>query len=148
MGQVQITPADVCSMKLGELHAPKRSDGMFCAHGATPHIDACGVSIDCPSLASSHQIRARIADLTALPISFSLFYVCLLFGVSLSTTAAQGDSGGGMLCMFNGSLAIVGIVSYGLTCGTPGMPGVYTEVAHHLDFIASVLNWVSAKALR
>lgn len=52
----------------------------------------------------------------------------------------QGDSGGGMLCMFNKTLAIVGIISYGLECGKSGMPGVYTEVTHHIDFIASVIN--------
>lgn len=45
-----------------------------------------------------------------------------------------------MLCMVEDKLAIVGIVSYGLTCGKSGMPGVYTEVTHHVDFLAKVLT--------
>lgn len=52
----------------------------------------------------------------------------------------QGDSGGAMLCMVNYTLVIVGIVSYGMTCGASGMPGVYTEVTHHIDFIAQALG--------
>ncbi|XP_011863618.1 PREDICTED: trypsin-3-like [Vollenhovia emeryi] len=45
--------------------------------------------------------------------------------------ACQGDSGGGMVC--NGILT--GIVSGGIGCAQPMLPGVYADVFHYLDWI-------------
>lgn len=45
IAQVQTTPIELCIAKLGEYNAPKRSEGLYCAHGANPNIDACGVSL-------------------------------------------------------------------------------------------------------
>ncbi|XP_029171797.1 melanization protease 1-like isoform X2 [Nylanderia fulva] len=51
-----------------------------------------------------------------------------------------GDSGGPLqaLGIYNGNARIVqyGVVSYGVKeCGTAGIPGVYTSVAHYVDWI-------------
>lgn len=44
-----------------------------------------------------------------------------------------------MVCVHNRQLKVVGITSYGLDCGVNNMPGVYTSVVHHVDFIRDVI---------
>lgn len=50
----------------------------------------------------------------------------------------QGDSGGGLIC--NNQLA--GVVSFGVGCGQPRFPGVYTDVSMYSDFIDFSLEYV------
>ena len=45
--------------------------------------------------------------------------------------ACEGDTGGPLVV--NGIL--VGIVSWGIGCGQPGFPGVYTDVAALRSFV-------------
>lgn len=47
----------------------------------------------------------------------------------------KGDSGSGLFCIHNRILAIVGLITYGLGCGIKDMPGAYTSVIYHADFI-------------
>ncbi|XP_015592174.1 proclotting enzyme isoform X2 [Cephus cinctus] len=50
--------------------------------------------------------------------------------------SCQGDSGGPLLHQLgNGRWVNIGIVSWGIRCGEPGHPGVYTRVNHYLDWI-------------
>jgi len=46
-----------------------------------------------------------------------------------------GDIGGPLTTEVRGLRYLAGIGSWGFGCGAPGFPGVYTEVAHHVDFI-------------
>ncbi|XP_011872054.1 PREDICTED: proclotting enzyme-like [Vollenhovia emeryi] len=50
--------------------------------------------------------------------------------------ACQGDSGGPLLHQLaNGRWVSIGIVSWGIRCGEPGYPGIYTRVSSYLDWI-------------
>ncbi|XP_037026767.1 trypsin-2-like [Bradysia coprophila] len=51
--------------------------------------------------------------------------------------SCQGDSGGGLYC----GNYVVGIVSFGATCGDARFPGVYTSIAAYNDWIDSTLVW-------
>ncbi|EDV43928.1 uncharacterized protein Dana_GF16274 [Drosophila ananassae] len=67
----------------------------------------------------------------------------LCVGSEMARDTCNGDSGGPLLmyhkdfpCMYN----VIGITSAGLSCGTPGIPGVYTRVFPYLDWITQTLS--------
>ncbi|CAD7011602.1 unnamed protein product [Ceratitis capitata] len=49
--------------------------------------------------------------------------------------SCQGDSGGPLAGYLRGRLVLVGIVSFGVGCGRPNYPGIYTRVAEYVDWI-------------
>ena len=52
--------------------------------------------------------------------------------------SCSGDSGGPMLSseLNNGRWSVIGITSFGVKCGDPRFPGVYTRVDQYLDWIS------------
>lgn len=52
----------------------------------------------------------------------------------------QGDSGGPLTHNVDGRWTLIGLTSFGEGCARPGFPGIYTDVGHHLNWIASVLS--------
>ncbi|KAK7067382.1 Trypsin-2 [Halocaridina rubra] len=58
---------------------------------------------------------------------------------------SKGDSGGPLVCCENStsdiaSCRLSGVTSWGIGCATRGIPGVYTEVAHYIDWIKSSIK--------
>ncbi|CAG0915636.1 unnamed protein product [Notodromas monacha] len=49
--------------------------------------------------------------------------------------ACQGDSGGPLVIKEGGRVYLVGIVSVGVGCARPLLPGVYTKISSYIDWI-------------
>lgn len=50
--------------------------------------------------------------------------------------ACQGDSGGPLMVQSRSKQwTLIGVISWGIKCGEPGFPGIYTRITHFLDYI-------------
>ncbi|XP_049780294.1 trypsin alpha-like isoform X1 [Schistocerca cancellata] len=67
----------------------------------------------------------------------------LCAGGEWNKDSCQGDSGGPLVC--NGTLA--GVVSFGVSCGLPRFPGVYTDVSKYVDFLNYSLTRAGAASV-
>uniref|UniRef100_A0ABK0LFZ0 Serine protease 41 n=1 Tax=Rattus norvegicus TaxID=10116 RepID=A0ABK0LFZ0_RAT len=56
-----------------------------------------------------------------------------------SADTCSGDSGGPLVCNMDGLWYQIGIVSRGVGCGRPKLPGIYTNVSHHYDWIKTMM---------
>ncbi|XP_043923925.1 acrosin-like [Protopterus annectens] len=59
-----------------------------------------------------------------------------------SVDACRGDSGGPLSCFdYNDKkFFLVGVTSWGIGCGTPGFPGIYTNISDYKEWIEAKLK--------
>ncbi|GFS39960.1 phenoloxidase-activating factor 2 [Nephila pilipes] len=77
---------------------------------------------------------------TNLGPDFKLHPGFLCAGGEAGKDACTGDGGSPLVCTSNGLWYVVGLVSWGIGCGQPGVPGVYVNVLYYTDWINSILR--------
>ncbi|XP_077562174.1 proclotting enzyme-like isoform X3 [Haemaphysalis longicornis] len=60
--------------------------------------------------------------------------------VNATKDSCQGDSGGPLLLPHQRRYYVIGIVSSGKDCATPGFPGIYTRVSSYLDWLRNAMG--------
>ncbi|UYV65446.1 CLIPA10 [Cordylochernes scorpioides] len=54
--------------------------------------------------------------------------------------ACTGDGGSPLVCERGGVYHVAGLVSWGIGCGQPGVPGIYVDVAYYRQWIEAVTS--------
>ncbi|XP_077485203.1 transmembrane protease serine 9-like [Amblyomma americanum] len=82
-------------------------------------------------------------------VPISSVYLCAGDGNGRQDSC-QGDSGGPLVLPDEGRFFLIGVVSFGKRCATPGYPGVYTRLTEFLPWLSErlqMLLWLLVAAL-
>jgi secreted trypsin-like serine protease len=111
-----------------QLSAPK----MRLQEGVVPVVDTVSCQQQIDSLVETYGLSAAYGSVRISPDA----QVCAGAG---TTDSCQGDSGGPLAYRdFDGPPVQVGVVSWGLGCGRPESPGIYTRVSAYAGWISGV----------
>jgi len=79
---------------------------------------------------------------TRLGVNYRLHPGMICAGGEEGKDSCKGDGGGPLSCAGrDGRYYLGGLVSWGIGCGTPGIPGVYVNVAYYRNWISSIINF-------
>ncbi|KAK7069486.1 CLIP domain-containing serine protease [Halocaridina rubra] len=89
----------------------------------------------------SHQHCESALKRTRLGHGFTLHEGMMCAGGEEAVDTCTGDGGGPLVCLGpDGSARLAGLVSWGIGCGTNGIPGVYVDVSYYMDWILAYLR--------
>ncbi|XP_067003466.2 phenoloxidase-activating factor 2 isoform X2 [Anabrus simplex] len=88
----------------------------------------------------SREICQRRLRRTFLGRSFRLHKSFMCAGGESQMDTCQGDGGSPLVCNYKDYYFQAGIVSWGIGCGVPRLPGVYTDVTLYRDWIKEALD--------
>lgn len=73
---------------------------------------------------------------------FRLSEGALCAGGEEGRDTCEGDGGGPLVCAAGpgGAYQLAGLVSWGIGCGRPGVPGVYVDVSYYADWIHDITS--------
>ncbi|XP_054718614.1 uncharacterized protein LOC129228011 [Uloborus diversus] len=93
--------------------------------------------VDIPML--SHRDCEHRLKQTRLGRSYQLHPGFLCAGGEPGKDACTGDGGSPLVCDKDGTWKVAGLVSWGIGCGQPGVPGIYVNIAKYRSWIDTVI---------
>ncbi|RWS06563.1 hypothetical protein B4U79_12276 [Dinothrombium tinctorium] len=94
--------------------------------------------VDVPII--QHNECENVLKKTRLGPYYQLHPGFLCAGGEPGKDACEGDGGSPLVCDAGGIWKIAGLVSWGIGCGQPGVPGVYVNVAFYRDWIENMMQ--------
>ncbi|XP_021707808.1 serine protease 29 isoform X3 [Aedes aegypti] len=84
------------------------------------------------------QTALRTTRLGSTFVLDATSFVCA--GGEAGKDACTGDGGSPLVCSLGGRYFVVGLVAWGIGCGTSNIPGVYVNVASYVPWITSTVS--------
>ena len=61
----------------------------------------------------------------------------------------QGDSGGALVSEYDQNMVMVGVMSGGIGCGLPNLPGIYTSISSYVQWITETISqWNTGSSIQ
>lgn len=72
---------------------------------------------------------------------FRLYDGAMCAGGEVGRDTCEGDGGGPLVCAGpGGAFQLAGLVSWGIGCGRPGVPGVYVDVPYYVQWLEEIMS--------
>lgn len=94
--------------------------------------------VDLPML--SHRDCEHRLRQTRLGPSYQLHHGFLCAGGEPGKDACTGDGGSPLVCESHGTWKVAGLVSWGIGCGQPGVPGIYVNMAKYRVWMDNIVS--------